>query len=317
MLSIMPYDLTNIGLKKEDDRSTKSILWTGRNSQLCAQHFRSAADLSYPLHAHSEYTLFVCLAGEVLLGQLGQEQTLRPGEAAIINAGVLHYGSYRAAGAPGCEAVAIALRCESMAALTADFKLPHWRETTCPLFTGKVQDPVLLGCAREIALELKNVQPGQGIVIENLVSRLLIQTVRLWPAAGISSNRMDLSPRLSHGEFVRAYDFMRLCRKENFRLEKLCAFLGMSEERFARLFVASTDQTPANFYNRLLIEQAAGLLTLPKRSIKEIGFDLGFRTSSHFNVSFRRVYGVSPQRYREQHLVTAAPSADFKPARCF
>jgi AraC-like DNA-binding protein len=42
------------------------------------------------------------------------------------------------------------------------------------------------------------------------------------------------------------------------------------------------------------------LLGNPKFSIKEIGFELGFKTSSHFIAAFRREFAVSPQEYRQQ-----------------
>ena len=124
--------------------------------------------------------------------------------------------------------------------------------------------------------------------------------MRSWPRANIIKVKTDNLPRLPRKEFVRAYEFMRWCRKENFRLQHLCRFLGSSEERFTRLFLASTQHTPASFYNRMLLERALALLQDPKRSIKEIGFDLGYKTSSHFIAAFRREYATSPQEYRQR-----------------
>ncbi len=316
MLSIIPFDLTGVGLENAD-AATECTLWSGRSGQLCAQYFRSQTDVVYPPHSHSEYTLFVCLAGEILVGQMGLEQTLGAGDAVIGCAGVPHYGGYRPAGGRACEAVAIALDCQLMAALTADFGQLHWQDTTRPAFAGKVNSLVLLGCAREIARELKENRPAQDIIVENLAIRLLIETVRLWPVADIGPVQADSAPRLSHRDFVRAYEFMRLCRKESFRLQLLCRYLGTSEERFTRLFLASTNQTPANFYNRLLMDRASSLLANPRLSVKEIGFDLGFKTSSHFIASFRRISGVSPQKYRRQQPGKPAPVNRLKPAKCF
>jgi AraC family transcriptional regulator len=95
---------------------------------------------------------------------------------------------------------------------------------------------------------------------------------------------------------------MRWCRKEDFRLQHLCQYLGCSEERFTRLFLASTHHTPASFYNRLLLERAGDLLRDSSLPIKEIGFELGFRTSSHFIAAFRREFGASRQEYRQRFV---------------
>jgi AraC-like DNA-binding protein len=296
---IKPFDWTSIGRELEGN-SAECTFWTGRDEQLCVQYFRPETDVFYPSHSHSEYTIVVCLAGEVSVKQLGREQTIGPGEALMGNLGVPHASTYRSQNGWPCEAVSISVDHRLMSALTTDFKLPSGDGTICPAFLGKVHGPILQNCAREIAQELRNVRQGHKIVIETQAIRLLIETIRLWSPADIEPVSTDLSPRLPRSEFVRAYEFMRWCRKESFRLQLLCRFLGSSEERFTRLFLASTDQTPANFYNRMLLDRASDLLASPSSSIKEIGFELGFKTSSHFIAAFRRMYGVSPQKYREQ-----------------
>ena len=48
---------------------------------------------------------------------------------------------------------------------------------------------------------------------------------------------------------------MRWHRKDEFRLKNLCRFPGSSEERFTRLFRAATNASPAQFYNRMLLER--------------------------------------------------------------
>lgn len=267
---------------------------------MCVQYFRPGADVFYPAHTHSEYTLVVCLSGEVVVQQLGQEQTLGPGEALFGNHGVPHSSSYQTRNGRPCEAVSISLDRRLMSVLTADFPIGSWDRATCPAFIGKVHDSSLADCAREIGRELKENRRGYKLIVETQAIRLLLETMRRWPHAGITEVQSDVIQRLPRHEFVRAHEFMRGCRKENFRLQLLCRHLGSSEERFTRLFLASTRQTPASFYNRMLLDRACHLLANPSLSVKEIAFDLGFKTSSHFIAAFRRTHQVSPQRYREQ-----------------
>jgi AraC-like DNA-binding protein len=282
------------------DKSTDCMFWTGRGGQMCVQYFRSKSDVFYPFHAHSEYTVVVCLAGEIAVQQLGHEQIIVPGEALIGNHGVFHSSTYRTQNGRNCEAVIISLDRRLMESLTDDFEKLAWEAAACPAFIGKAQGLVLQECAEEIAQELKGGQEGGKIIIESQAVRLVVETIRLWPRMGIVQIKADTSQRLTQNEFVRAYGFMRGCRKENFRLQFLCRFLGSSEERFTRLFLSSTLQTPASFYNSMLLDRACELLADPVLSIKEIGFELGFKSSSHFIAAFRRKYGISPQRYREQ-----------------
>jgi transcriptional regulator GlxA family with amidase domain len=187
-----------------------------------------------------------------------------------------------------------------MSALTADFKMLSWGDATCPAFIGKVQGAALLDCAKGMAHELRDGREGQKIIVETQAMRLLVETIRLWPRLGVVDVEVNSTQRLPRREFIRAYEFMRWCRKQNFRLQPLCRLLGSSEERFTRLFLASTQQTPAAFYNRMLLERACELLADPALSIKEIAYELGFKTSSHFVTVFRRRHAISPQKYREQ-----------------
>jgi AraC-like DNA-binding protein len=282
------------------DKSTGCTFWTGRDGQMGVRYFRSKSNVFYPFHAHSEYTVVVCLAGEIVVQQLGHEEIIGPSEALIGNYGVFHSSTYRAQNGRSCEAVIISLDRQLMESLTDDFEMLAWEAATCPAFIGKAQGLVLQNCAEEIAQELKGGQEGGKIIIESQGIRLLVETMRLWPRMGIVQIKADASQRLTQSEFVRAYEFMRGCRKENFRLQFLCRFLGSSEERFTRLFLSSTQQTPASFYNSMLLDRACELLADPALSIKEVGFELGFKSSSHFIAAFRRKYGISPQRYREQ-----------------
>jgi len=187
-----------------------------------------------------------------------------------------------------------------LTSLTREFGLPSADGETCPVFTGKLNNSILHDCAQSIAEELRDGKPGHKLVIETLATRLLVEAMRSWPRANIEKMETDKTPRLPRKDFVRAYEFMRWCRKEDFRLHHLCQFLGSSEERFTRLFLASTRHTPASFYNRLLLERARDLLRDPQLSIKEIGFQLGFKTSSHFIAAFRREFAASPQEYRQR-----------------
>jgi len=280
------------------EHKPECTFWTGRDGQMCVQHFRPAVDVLYQPHTHSEYTLVVCLAGEILKTQFGETEAIGPGEAMMGNHGVERSSGYLGRKGNRCEAVSLSLEPRLLAGLTKDFDLPAMDGVERPAFAGKVANTTLHECARAIAAELRACRPGHQIVIETLATRLLVEAMRAWPRANITKTAADPAPRLPRRDFVRAYEFMRWCRKEHFRLEHLCRFLGSSEERFTRLFLASTQHTPASFYNRMLLERARDLLRDPELSIKEIGFQLGFKTSSHFVAAFRRAFTASPQEYR-------------------
>ena len=278
------------------------IFWTNPTGQMCVQNFRPGENVHYEPHTYSEYTIVVCLEGEMFKAQSGQTSYIGRGETMIGNPGVEHSSGYLARDGKPCETICLTLEPRLVAALTEEFNLPLVNENTSAAFLGKVNNAIVHDCARSIAEELRTAQPGHKIVIETLATRLLVETLRSWPRASVTSIQTDHQPRLPRRDFVRAYEFMRWCRKENFRLQQLCQFLGSSQERFTRLFLASTRHTPASFYNRMLLARARDLLQNEGLSIKEIGYELGFKTSSHFIAAFRREFAASPQEYRQRSI---------------
>ncbi len=277
-----------------------SIFWTREDGQVSLQSFRPESDLLLQPHTYAEYTIAICLEGEITKSQLGATEVIGRGESIISNHGLEHSSSYRSVNGRRCDAVVLAFDRRVLETLVSEFKLPAVDNSTSPTFVGKVGNAAVHECARAIAEELRRGLPGHRLVVETMSMRLLVETLRAWPREHIEKLPADLSPRLPRRDFVRAHEFMRWCRKDNFRLQRLCQFLGSSEERLNRLFLSSTRHTPANFYNRMLLERAQELLRHPQYSVKEIGFQLGFKTCSHFIAAFRREFEVTPQEFRKR-----------------
>ena len=57
-----------------------------------------------------------------------------------------------------------------------------------------------------------------------------------------------------------------------------------------------------DFRNRLRIESAKRLLTVPGPGVSEIAYQVGFQSLTQFNRLFRRIVGKSPTRFRRSLL---------------
>lgn len=304
---VTSLDLKNLG----DEASVNQFectFWTRLDGQMCAHYFRPGSDVFYQPHTHSEYTVMVCLAGELKKTEAGETHVVGPGGAVISNAGIEHATGYLRRHTEACEVVCVTFDPKMLAALSADFQLPVANGETCPVFVGGLENHMLQDCAVAIAQELRRREAGYKIIVETFALRLVVEALRAWPGDQVKTGVADATPRLPQRDFVRAYEYMRRCHKGTFRLEHLSRFLGISKERFTRLFLASTNHTPANFYNRMLLERGRELLRDPKLSIKEISFQLGFKTTSHFIVAFRREFAAAPQEYRQRDLMAEANS---------
>ena len=90
---------------------------------------------------------------------------------------------------------------------------------------------------------------------------------------------------------------------------KLSALVYMSPYHFARLFKRSTGLPPHRFLVRCRIDEARALLAARTASIADISRSVGFRTSSHFTTTFRRITGVTPGAYRRTTGMRRIPAA--------
>jgi AraC-like DNA-binding protein len=276
-----------------------SIFWTREDGQISVQSYRPEGDLQLQPHTYSEYAIVYCLDGEITKSQLGSTEIIGRGEAIISNQGIEHSSGYRSVNGNRCSAVVMSFDRRVLKTLVGEFKLPPVDEATSPAFVGKVSTPALYEVARAITEELRQGLPGYKLLVETMAMRSLVETLRAWPRGQVEKLPSDRSQRLPRRDFVRAHEFMRWCRKNDFRLERLCQLLGSSEERLNRLFLSSTRHTPASFYNRMLLERGGEMLRAPQCSVKEIGYQLGFKTSSHFIAAFRREFGMTPQDFRK------------------
>ena len=74
--------------------------------------------------------------------------------------------------------------------------------------------------------------------------------------------------------------------------------------RYIQMAFASDDMTPSDYLRKRRLAACASMLENQAKSkvtITEIALSCGFNSSAHFSTEFRRVYGMSPRRYRANH----------------
>lgn len=96
----------------------------------------------------------------------------------------------------------------------------------------------------------------------------------------------------------RAESIMRMNLGKNMSMTDIALKIGLSTTGFIKQFKHETGLTPADFYQRIKIEDARRRLTGTDASITEIAFNLGFSTSQYFSSVFRKYTGTTPREYR-------------------
>ncbi len=91
---------------------------------------------------------------------------------------------------------------------------------------------------------------------------------------------------------------------KNARIEQPCSATG-----FIKRFKYETGLTPADFFQRIKVEEARRRLAVPKAAITAIAFDLGFSSSQYFASVFKKYTGTTPREYSRKVLSALSPSS--------
>jgi AraC-like DNA-binding protein len=80
--------------------------------------------------------------------------------------------------------------------------------------------------------------------------------------------------------------------------EELAMKLNISYSWFRKVFKDYTGYAPLRYLQELKIRKAKYLLVETSRSIKEVSFMLGYRSTGHFSTLFKKRTGFTPVEYR-------------------
>jgi transcriptional regulator GlxA family with amidase domain len=87
--------------------------------------------------------------------------------------------------------------------------------------------------------------------------------------------------------------------------DKFATLVGLSPSRLHYLFKAEIGMSPSRYLRSLRLERARYLLNSTHSSVKQVMIKVGVTDRSHFEREFKRLYGVTPSRYRKDELSTS------------
>ena len=105
----------------------------------------------------------------------------------------------------------------------------------------------------------------------------------------------------------KAEKIMRSNLGRDLNMTGIAEKLGLSATGFIKRFKCETGLTPADFLQRIKVEEARRRLTASKTAITAIAFDLGFSSSQYFASVFKKYTGTTPREYRGKVLAAQPP----------
>jgi len=95
---------------------------------------------------------------------------------------------------------------------------------------------------------------------------------------------------------------------ENLSVEALAAKACLCPRHFSRRFKVEFRTTPADFVERLRLDEACHRLSSRDNSVEAVGESVGFKSADAFRRAFERRLGVNPSEYRKRCTTRAKPS---------
>jgi AraC family transcriptional regulator len=128
---------------------------------------------------------------------------------------------------------------------------------------------------------------------EALSTALAIHLLREYGAAVPGPKRQY--GRLPREKLVRAVEYIQDQLDTDLTVSGIAQAVGMTPDKFTRLFKESTGQSPYRYVLEARVRKAKELLTTGKFTISEAAHHVGFVDQSHLTRHFKRVFGLPPR----------------------
>lgn len=118
--------------------------------------------------------------------------------------------------------------------------------------------------------------------------------------SGRERQRMPLRNRMGsvHPQLTQAVELMEANIEEPLTTDEIAIHIGCSRRQLERIFRQFLDRVPSQYYVEMRLDRARQMLLQSSRSIIQVGLSCGFSSGSHFSVSYRKHFGITPREDR-------------------
>jgi len=99
----------------------------------------------------------------------------------------------------------------------------------------------------------------------------------------------------------KAQEFIENNVSEKITVDQLAAMFALGRRNLERRFKKATNNTIAEYIQRVKIEAAKKQLETSRKNINEVMYDVGYSDTKAFRTIFKKITGLSPMEYRNKY----------------
>lgn len=119
----------------------------------------------------------------------------------------------------------------------------------------------------------------------------------------LASRGFSEAGRLGNEEKIsQIFNYIVENHQNELSLKEIADYANMNETAFCRYFKQSTSRTFSDILNEIRIGFSCKALINTDKSISEVAYNCGYSNVPYFNRVFKKIKGITPQRYRSLYM---------------
>lgn len=169
-------------------------------------------------------------------------------------------------------------------------------QTAVQVFCNFSNKSLIADLLAQMLYEVRNPSYGSDKICQNLLEILILRIIRYQHVIPVPITSTYMTK-----ECARIKEYLDSNYYEQITLDTLTELTHMNKYYMAHSFAKYTGKSPIQYLNQRRMEAACTLLKDTDQSIASISSSVGFSSQSYFTQAFRKKYGMTPIKFRQQN----------------
>ena len=159
---------------------------------------------------------------------------------------------------------------------------------------------------KDINAESSMTLPGKDRMVKILTERMVVELIRHILKQGLFVEQLATnSTYFRDPRLIDLFGFIKENLSDDLSNKVLANVANVSEDYVGQYFKMLTGINPQDYIEYQRMEMAVNLLRTSKRSIREIGKDVGYKDTAYFCRRFKMMFGIPAGKMRRRESLSA------------